>query len=73
MTGEVLSNTEMIWAQEEVFPQTSVAMYTLVIVNLFAHIMLLITSGATVIVTKPSQLSLPVIPPGLAGGTWLAH
>jgi hypothetical protein len=71
--GGVLSNTVMIWAQVAVLPQTSVAVYTRVIVYWFAHTWLDITSFATVTVTVPPQLSVAVTRAVFGAGTSAAQ
>jgi hypothetical protein len=68
--GGVTSFTVMICWHDAVLPQRSVAVYVLVNVNLFAHVMLVITS-ILVIITVPGQLSVAIAPPG--GGTMLAQ
>ena len=73
MVGGVLSNTVMVCAQVALFPQTSVAVYILVTVNRFAHVILEITSGATVTNMIPAQLSFTNTLLVLEAGISLAH
>lgn len=73
MEGGVLSNTVITWVQVAVFPQTSVARYVRVRVNLFTHVWLVMASPRWVTATAPAQLSEAVTEPVLTGGTWLAQ
>ena len=41
--------------------------------NLFTHVILVVTSPTCVIVAAPPQLSVDVTDAILTGGTWLAH
>jgi hypothetical protein len=69
----VMSFTVIICAQVAELPQTSVALYVLVTVNLLAQVCPLVTSLTKVIVATPPQLSDAVTEPIFAGGTKLAH
>src|SRR5687768_10724582 len=69
IVGGVLSKTVIVWAQVPELPHASTAEYTRVIVNLFAQVIFVITSGATVTVEEPPQLSVTVTAPVFGGGT----
>jgi hypothetical protein len=71
--GGVASNTVIVWAHVAEFPQTSVALYVLVMVYRLAQDGLLITSLTYVTVTAPLQLSLAEIAAGSGAGTSLAQ
>ena len=57
----------------EKLPQTSVARYVLVTVNLFPQVWLVTTSLTKVIVTGPPQLSVALTKAGLGAGPRLAQ
>ena len=59
--------------QAAVFPQTSVAVYVRLIVNLLGQTKFVVTSAATVTVTPPPQLSEVTIAFTLAAGIALAQ
>src|SRR5688572_11605558 len=69
IVGAVLSNTVIVWAHVAEFPHTSVAVYTLVIVNLLIHVIFVMTSLLTVITAIPPQLSVEVTEAILGAGT----
>jgi hypothetical protein len=71
--GTVSSKTVIVWAHVAVFPQTSVAVYTRVIVYLFGQVSFEITSGANVTITGPPQLSDAITAVVLGAGTRFAH
>jgi Na+/pantothenate symporter len=69
MTGGVWSFTVIVCVAVLKLPHTSVALYTRVTVNRFVQVWLVITSGATVMVTEPLQLSLAVTAAMFDAGT----
>jgi len=70
ITGAILSLTVIIWLQVALLPHTSVDLYVLVIVNLFAQLPDTVTSLTNVTVgTPPPQLSDTITLAVFTGGT----
>jgi hypothetical protein len=72
MVGGVTSLTVINCVHVAEFRHASVARYVRVITNLFAQVMLVVTSLTNIMVAVP-QLSVEVTEAGLFGGTALAH
>src|SRR4030095_8973007 len=72
MIGAWLSSTEMSWSHELLFPQSSVALQVLVMINSSGHDPPMVTS-LNVIAGVISQLSVAVALPVLAGSVLAVH
>jgi hypothetical protein len=72
ITGGVLSSTKIVCVHELVFPQSSLAVQVLVIVNSCAQVPAIVTS-LNVGVTLTSQLSVAVAEPVAAGAELVLH
>ena len=69
MVGPVSSCTVILCSMELSLPHSSVAVYLLVMVYLLLHVQSLISSGPTVIIGLPVQLSLALTSPVFGKGT----
>jgi hypothetical protein len=72
ITGGVLSSTNMVWLQLLEFPQSSIAVKVLVIVNSCGHAPAAVTS-VNPMVGVPSQLSVAVAFPVTAVAVLVLH
>jgi hypothetical protein len=73
IVGAMLSNTVMICAHVAVLLHASLARNVRVTVNLFAQMMLLVTSPTKLKLTAPLQLSVAVAPAVVCAGIADAH